>query len=258
MTLTGRNALITGGGRGIGASTATELAAAGARVGVAARTVAEVEAVAESLRAGGHEAFAFRCDVTDEAQVANMAQAATVAMGDIDILVNNAGTAISNPVGRTTLDEWNRMIAVNATGTFLCTQALLGGMQAQGWGRVVNVVSIAGLEGARYVAAYVASKHAAIGFTRAAAKEFAGSGVTINAICPGWVNTPLTSGAIERVVEKTGLSPEDALASILEESGQQKLIEPEEVAARIVRLCGEDAAATNGESIVIDGNGDNA
>ena len=252
MSLNGRSALITGGGRGIGAATAKALARAGVRVGVAARTSAEVEDVAERLRADGHDAFAFRCDVSDSNDVHEMALAANQAMGRVDILVNNAGTAASNPLGRTTLEEWNRMMAVNATGTFLCAQAMLDGMVENGWGRIVNVASIAGLEGARYVTAYVASKHAVVGFTRALAKEVAGSGVTVNAVCPGWVDTPLTRMAIEGVVKKTGMAETDALAAILEESDQPRLIDPGEVAARIVELCSA-GATTNGEALVIDG-----
>ena len=254
MSLEGRAAVITGGGRGIGAATATVLARAGARVGVAARTLAEVEAVATGLRADGHDAFAFRCDVADPDDIEALARAAHESMGGIDILINNAGTAVSNPISRTTLEEWNRMMAVNATGTFLCSKAMVGGMVERGWGRIVNVASVAGLEGTRYVVAYVASKHAAVGFTRALAKDLDGSGVTVNAVCPGWVDTPMTRGAIDRVVEKTGLSRQEALAGILAESGQSRLVEPEEVAAAVLELCG--APTTNGEAVVIDAKGD--
>lgn len=254
VILDGRSALVTGGGRGIGAATAAALARGGARISLAARTRAEVEEVAERLRTDGHEAFAFRCDVTDPDDVQALALAAEQAMGSVDILVNNAGTASSNPLGRTTLEEWNRIMAVNATGTFLCTQAVLDSMVERGFGRVVNVASIAGLEGAPYITAYVASKHAVVGFTRALAKEVAGSGVTVNAVCPGWVDTPLTRRAVQGVAAKTGVPESEALAAILAESDQARLLQPDEVAARIVELCSA-GDATSGEALVIDGRG---
>ena len=158
MSLTGHAALIIGGGRGIGAATAAALAEAGAQVSVAARSGDQVDAVAASLRSRGIEAFAFSCDVTDAEQVRDLTEAARGAMGRIDILVNNAGTATSSPLGGITLAEWNRLMAVNATSTFLCTRAVFDAMVADGWGRVVNVASIAGLKGDRYIAAYTAAK----------------------------------------------------------------------------------------------------
>ncbi len=250
MNLDGRAALITGGGRGIGAATAEALACAGARVGVAARTIAEVEEVAARIRAEGREAFAFRCDVTDADDVTAAARAAEQAMGPIGILVNNAGAASSDPFRRTTLEEWNRLLAVNATGTFLCTQAVLGGMLDGGWGRIVNVASVAGLEGAPYVSAYTASKHAVVGLTRALAEEVVGTGVSVNAVCPGWVDTPMTRRAVQGVAEKTGAAEGEALEAILAQSGQSRLLATDEVAARILEVCVADAA-TNGKTLVI-------
>jgi len=170
--------------------------------------------------------------------------------------VNNAGTATSNPLKRITLAEWNHLIAVNATGTFLCTQALLPGMLERGWGRVVNVASVAGVRGARYIAAYAASKHAVVGFTRSVAKEVDGKGVTVNAVCPGYVDTPLTDESIERIVARTGVTPDEALGMLLEHEGQTRLIKASEVAERVVALCLDGSDEVNGEAIVMDGRGE--
>lgn len=247
-----RCAVITGGGRGIGAATARALARTGTRVLVASRHVDEVEDVAADIRASGSQAWATPCDVADAASVAALATTARERLGDVDILVNNAGTASSAPFHRTTLEEWQRLLAVNATGTFLCTQALLPGMLQRGWGRVVNVASVAGLEGAKYIAAYCAAKHAVVGFTRAMARETAGSGVTVNAVCPGYVDTPMTEATLRNVAQRLGQSREEALAAILAHSGQPRLVTAEEVAATIVALCNEEAGALTGQTLVLD------
>ena len=178
MSLEGRGVVVTGGGRGIGRAVARRLAENGAAVVVSARTTDEIESVAEELRADGLTAHAVRCDVADEASVAAMAEEAIELLGTVDILVNNAGIARSDPVKRLQLEDWNQIMAVNATGTFLCTRAFLPGMLERGWGRVINVASVAGLRGGRYIAAYVASKHAQIGFTKALAAEVASAGAT--------------------------------------------------------------------------------
>ena len=250
-----RGAVVTGGGRGIGAAVARALADFECRVVVAARTFGEVEAVARELRAAGHDAWPARCDVTDERSVAELVELARGHLERIDILVNNAGTATSAPLGRVTLEEWHRVIAVNATGTFLCTRALLPGMVTRGWGRVVNVASVAGLSGAPYISAYTASKHAVVGFTRAAAAEVAGTGVTVNAVCPGYVDTPMTEQSIRRIVEKTGRSRDDAVKAMLTVTRQPRLITTDEVAQAVCALCGDAAGAVNGQAIVLDGGG---
>jgi len=252
VSLAGRGAVVTGGGRGIGAAVARALAEAGAGVLVAARTRAEVDAVALALRAQGHRAGATVADVTRPEGVQALVRAAREQLGDVDILVNNAGSASSAPLKRTTLDEWNRLLAVNATSTFLCTQAFLPGMLERRWGRIVNVASIAGLEGARYIAAYSAAKHAVVGFTRSVAAEVEGSGVTANAVCPGYVDTALTGGTLDRIVETTGKSRADALAAVLAHAGQPRLITPDEVAGVVLRLC---AGMDNGAAIPMDGRG---
>jgi len=253
MSLSGRGAVVTGGGRGIGAAVARALAVRGAALVVCARTSREIDAVAKELRAAGYPAHAVACDVSSEASVTAMAVEATKLLGTVDIVVNNAGISPSNPVKRLPLDEWNRTLAINATGTFLCTRAFLQGMIDRRWGRVINVASVAGLRGSQYIAAYTASKHAQVGFTRALAAEVAGQGITVNAICPGYVDTPMTEYSVSRIVEKTGASREEALERILATSPQHRLIRPEEIAHVAAMLCERDAEGINGETITIDG-----
>lgn len=253
--LAGYNAVITGGGRGIGAAAAVALAEAGATVSVASRNEGQVVDVAAELRQQGHEALAFRCDVTEPYQVRDLALSAIEAMGRIDILVNNAGTATSNPITRITDAEWHHIMDVNATGTFLCTQAVWAGMSERRWGRIINVASVAGLGGGKYISAYTAAKHAVVGFTRAMAEEAVGTGITVNAVCPGYVDTPLTDETIARIMHHTGTSKPEALASLLEQAGQPRLIRAAEVAQAIVGLCHVGVPAPNGELVVLDGLG---
>ncbi len=251
MSLEGRGAVVTGGGQGIGAAVARALAAEGAAVVVAARTVAKIDTVAAELRAAGRRAWAVRCDVTDPTSVRTLAETATRHLGHVDVLVNNAGIAHSAPLHRLTLEDWTRVLAVNATGTFLCTQAFLPGMLDRRWGRVVNVASVAGLQGAKYIAAYSAAKHAALGFTRSVAAEVEATGVTCNAVCPGFVDTDMTRESVARVATKTGKAPADALAALLATAGQGRLIPPEQVAQAVLALCADGAQDTNGEAVVL-------
>jgi len=255
MELQGRGAVVTGGGQGIGRAVALALARAGASVVVAARSAGPIESVAEELREMGREAAAVPCDVTLPEDVETLFREADEKLGGVDILVNNAGASTSSPVHRLSLDEWNRMLAVNATGPFLCTRAFLPAMTERGWGRVINVASVAGVRGGRYIAAYAASKHALVGFTRSAALDVATTGVTVNAVCPGFVDTPMTRESVARIVEKTGRTDEEAHAAVLSSSAQGRLVEPEEVAHAVLFLCGEEARSVNGEVLVIDGGG---
>ena len=247
MNLEGRVALVTGAGRGIGAEVARTLAAAGCSVVVSARTESEIEAVASGIRDAGARARALTADVTVEADVEALVKATEETFGPVDILVNNAGTATSNRLGRTTLDEWERLMAVNAISVFLCTRAVFDGMVGRGWGRVVSLASMAGLEGKRYVSAYTAAKHAVVGFTRAVAAEAEGTGVEVSAVCPGYVDTPLTESTVARVVERTGKAPDEALRAVLAAAGQDRLVSTEEVAAAVLDLSRQDPAAA-GES----------
>jgi NAD(P)-dependent dehydrogenase (short-subunit alcohol dehydrogenase family) len=246
-------AVVTGAGRGIGAAIATALSEAGVTVILAARRHDEIERLASEISRAGRPATAIACDVTDEASVAELARRASD-VGPIGVLVNNAGAASSSPVARTSLAEWNRLLAVNATGAFLCTRAFLPGMLERKWGRVVNVASTAALRGGKYLAAYSAAKHALLGLTRAAAAEVAGTGVTVNAVCPGFVDTDMTAETVERIALKTGRSREAALEAALASEGQPRLISPREVAAAVISL--SVAAVTdppNGEALVLNG-----
>ncbi len=253
MNLLGQVALVTGGGRGIGAACARVLSGAGAKVAGAARTRALCDDVAAALVEAGGEAIAVAADVVDPASVRAMVDATTSRFGPIDILVNNAGAASSAPLAKIALEEWNRLFAVNATSAFLCTQAVFAGMLERKRGRIVNIASIAARTGDRYIAAYAAAKHAVLGLTRSAAAEAAPHGVTVNAVCPGYVDTDMTRESVRRIVEKTGLREDEALARLLENTPQRRLVTPEEVAHVVLMLCAAAGRGINGEAIGIDG-----
>ena len=247
-------AVVTGAGRGIGAATARALADTGLGVVLAARTRDQIERQAAELNGRGRTARAIVCDVTSETSVESLAREAA-AMGPIAVLVNNAGAAGSMPIARTSLDDWNRLLAVNATGAFLCTRAVLPGMLERRVGRIVNIASTAGLAGAKYLAGYTAAKHALVGLTRSAAAEVAGTGVTVNAVCPGFVDTDMTAETVSRIVAKTGRTPEAALAAALASAGQTRLVTADEVAGAVVSFAATTAGdPANGETLVLDGN----
>jgi NAD(P)-dependent dehydrogenase (short-subunit alcohol dehydrogenase family) len=250
-----RIALITGGGRGIGRAVALAFAREGARVAVAARTVDQIERVAAEINeTGGLKAMAVRCDVADQESVASAFSQVEENFGRaVDILVNNAGIAESAPLVKTDDELWQRHISVNLSGTFYCTRAALPAMIERGWGRVINIASIAGKTGAAYIAAYTASKHGVLGLTRSVAMEVAMKGITVNAICPGYVETDMATYAIKNITDKTGKTAGEALDILKRMSPQNRLVTSEEVAALALLLASHEGRGITGQAINVDG-----
>jgi 3-hydroxybutyrate dehydrogenase len=248
-----RVALVTGGGRGIGREIALALGRDGCAVAVAARSLVDLQRTATELAGLGAQSRAVELDVGDADAVARAVRDVDTALGPVDVLVNNAGVAESAPLSRTDPATWDRHLRVNATGPYLLARAVLPGMLERGWGRIINIASMAGLHGAAYVTAYVTSKHALVGFTRALALEVAGRGVTVNAICPGFVGTDLVWRSARTIADKTGRSYDEAVAALARLNPGGRLVDPVEVALEVCRLVADDAR--NGAAIVIDGAG---
>ncbi len=246
--LEGRHALITGGGTGIGAAAATHLNAAGAKISLLGRRREPLEATAEIV--GGS---AIPCDVTDRAAIDRAFAQAREAHGPIEMLIVNAGIADSAPFGRLQRDDWDRIIAVNLTAAFECAQAALPDLMASKDGRLVFVASVAGLRGVPYAAHYAASKHGLLGLMRSMAAEFAKSTMTVNAVCPGYVDTPMTNQSVARIMEKTGRAEGESRSIIESMNASGRLVHPDGIGTLILTLCLPQSRDVNGAAITIDG-----
>lgn len=245
----GEIAFVSGGSRGIGRAVALALAEAGTDVAVHGRDEAALAGVVSEVLALGRRAAAFTADLRDEAALRALPARVEAALGPVDLLVNNAGVAVSAPFLKTDRATWDSILDVNLTSVYILSQAFLPGMLAKGAGRIVNVASVAGKVGHAYVTAYCASKHAVVGFTKALALEVARKGVTVNAVCPSYVETEMTETSIRNIVEKTGRSEEDARESLLAQNPQHRLVSADEVAACVRYLCSDAARGVNGQAI---------
>ncbi|MBS0246902.1 MAG: SDR family oxidoreductase [Proteobacteria bacterium] len=248
-SLAGKHALITGGGSGIGAAIARALAAEGASLSLVGRRKAPIEAIAKALP----KASAIVADITSGTECKAMAEAARAAHGAIDIVIANAGMAGSAPAAKIDAAHWQQMIGVNLTGSFNTVHAALADVTRQPGGRIVFVASTAGLKGYPYVAAYVAAKHGVVGLMRALSVELAAKGVTVNAVCPGFTDTPLLAGAVDTITAKTGRSADASRAELAKDNPHGRLIMPEEVASTVAYLCAPTSNSVNGQAIAIAG-----
>lgn len=254
MKLKDKVALITGGGRGIGSAIALAFAREGARIAVLARTAEQIERVAAQIASAcAVETMHAECDVSIKESVEHAFLTVQERFGRIDILVNNAGIAESAPLVRTSDELWERHISINLNGSFYCTRAALPSMIENGWGRIINIASVAGKTGAPYISAYTASKHGVVGLTRSVALEVATRGVTVNAICPGYVETDMATHAVENIKARTAKTAEEALDILKRMSPQNRLITPDEVASLAVLLASEEGRGINGQAINVDG-----
>jgi NAD(P)-dependent dehydrogenase (short-subunit alcohol dehydrogenase family) len=245
--------VVTGAGRGIGRAVALALARAGADVAVTARTMSDLQSVAGEIEGLGRRCVVLKCDVTDAEAVRTMSERVLLALGGIDILVNNAGRGESHAFKGHPDELWHRMIAVNLTSVYYVTKAFVPALIEGGGGRIINIASTAARVGDKYVAAYTAAKHGVLGLTRSLAAELVGYGITANAVCPGFVDTPMTEDTLANIARRTGLSAEQARERLESGMPQKRLIQPEEVAAMVVYLASDAAGGINGQAINIDG-----
>ncbi|MDJ0957023.1 MAG: SDR family NAD(P)-dependent oxidoreductase [Arenicellales bacterium] len=243
--LDGRTALVTGGGSGIGAAVTEQLLNAGVRVTICGRRLHVLKQTADRYANCSY----VQADVTNEKAVTNM----FAELGGVDIVVINAGAADSAPIHKTDLDLWMRMIDVNLTGAYLVAREAIKVIRKKGWGRVVMVSSTAGLKGYPYVSAYCAAKHGVIGLTRSLAIETAKLGITVNAVCPGYTETPMLQDSIDNIVTKTGMDQDQARQALLTSNPMGRAIQPEEVASTVTWLCSEGASSITGQAIIVAG-----
>jgi len=246
--LAGRHALITGGGTGIGAAAASRLNGAGARLSLLGRRLEPLQAVAESY--GGS---AIQCDVTDSGRIAEAFDEARAANGPIDLLIVNAGIAESAPFHKMTRESWDRIVATNLTAAFECSRTAIGDLLKSDNGRLVFVASVASLRGVPYASHYAASKHGLLGLMRSLAAEYAKTNLTVNAVCPGYVDTPMTDQSVARVSEITGRSEGDARTAITSMNASGRLVDPVAIGNIIAMLCMPVSRDINGAAITIDG-----
>jgi NAD(P)-dependent dehydrogenase (short-subunit alcohol dehydrogenase family) len=247
--LAGKHALVTGGGSGTGASIATTLACAGARVTIAGRRMDALEQTA----ACAANMYAVVADVTDGESIARLYKQAESARGPFDIVVSNAGSVESAPAEKITPALWSKTLDVNLTGAFFSVKPALAGMRTRRWGRIVFIASTAGLKGYAYVSAYVAAKHGVVGLARTLAVETAKDGITVNAVCPGYTETPLLEQAVRLISLKTGRSEAEARNAIAASNPQGRIIAPQEIANVVLWLCAAESAAITGQAISVSG-----
>ena len=245
--------VVTGGSKGIGKGIAMAFAERGAKVVISARKQADLEAAAGEIKAAGGQVTALVCDVTSQEQIDALVAETLAAYGPVDILVNNAGIAGSHKFLSYPDELWNKIIDINLTGVFRVSRAFAPQMVEKGGGRIIHIASIAGKKADRYMAAYAASKHGVLGLTKAMAVELNPAKITVNAICPGYVDTPMTDATIATMTEKTSLDEAGALKVLESLSPQQRLIDVEEVVEVALMLAGENARGITGQAINVDG-----